>query len=50
MAARGACAEIDARALHAFANLTAALWMAHDGPGCLRSLDFSKLPVRVEGS
>jgi GAF domain len=45
-AARGAFAEIDFRALHAFANLATALWMAHDGPGWLRSLDYSSLPVR----
>ena len=49
-AARGAFAEIDFRALHAFANLAAALWMAHDGPGWLRSLDYSKLPVRTQGT
>jgi signal transduction protein with GAF and PtsI domain len=49
-AARGAFAEIDFRALHAFANLAAALWMAHDGPGWLRSLDYAKLPVRTEGT
>jgi len=49
-AARGAFAEVDFRALHAFANLAAALWMAHDGPGWLRSLDYSKLPVRTEGA
>src|SRR5262249_56180443 len=49
-AARGAFAEIDFRALHTFANLSAALWMAHDGPGWLRSLDTSKLPVRSEGT
>src|SRR6516225_1748813 len=41
-AARGAFAEVDFRALHAFANLATALWMAHDGPGWLRSLDYSK--------
>jgi hypothetical protein len=45
-AARGAFAEVDFRALHAFANLAAALWMAHGGPGWLRSLDYTKLPVR----
>src|ERR1700730_2683055 len=45
-AARGAFAEIDFRALHAFANLAAALWMAHGGPGWLRSLDYVELPVR----
>jgi GAF domain len=49
-AARGAFAEVDFRALHAFANLAAALWMAHDGPRWLRSLDYSKLPVRTEGT
>jgi len=49
-AARGTFAEIDFRALHAFANLAAALWMAHDGPDWLRSLDYSKLPVRTEGT
>ena len=49
-AARGAFAEVDFRALHAFAKLAAALWMAHDGPGWLRSLDYSKLPVRTEGT
>jgi hypothetical protein len=49
-AARGAFAEIDFRALHAFANLAAALWIANDGPGWLRSLDYSKLPVRTEGT
>ena len=45
-AARGAFAEVDFRALHAFANLAAALWMAHGGPGWLRSLDYAELPVR----
>jgi hypothetical protein len=49
-AARSAFSEIDFRALHAFANLAAALWMAHDGPGWLRSLDYAKLPVRTEGT
>jgi hypothetical protein len=46
--ARGAFQEIDFRALHAFANLAATLWMAHDGSGWLRSLDYAKLPVRTE--
>ena len=49
-AARGAFAEVDFRALHAFANLAAALWMAHDGQGWLRSLEYSELPVRTEGT
>ena len=49
-AAPGTFAEVDFRALHAFANLAAALWMAHDGPGWLRSLDYTKLPVRTEGT
>jgi hypothetical protein len=49
-AARGTFAEIDFRALHVFANLGAALWMAHDGPGWLRSLDYGSLPVRTEGT
>jgi hypothetical protein len=49
-AARGTFEEVDFRALQAFANLAAALWMAHDGPGWLRALDYSKLPVRSEGS
>ena len=49
-AARGAFAEIDFRALQAFANLAAALFIAHDGPGWLRSLDYGKLSVRSEGS
>lgn len=49
-AARGAFAEIDFRALHAFANLGAALWMAHGGPGWLHSLDYSNFLVRTEGT
>jgi signal transduction protein with GAF and PtsI domain len=49
-AGRGAFAEVDFRALHAFANLAAALWMAHDGQGWLRSLEYSELPVRTEGT
>jgi hypothetical protein len=49
-AARGTFAEIDFRAIQAFASLAAALWMAHDGPGWLRSLDYGKLPVRTEGT
>jgi GAF domain len=49
-AARGAFAEIDFRALHTFANLAAALFIAHDGPDWLRSLDYGKLPVRSEGN
>ena len=48
--AGGAFAEVDFRALHAFANLATALWMAHDGPGWLRSLDYSKLQVRTQGT
>ena len=49
-AARGAFAEVDFRALHAFANLAAALWMAHDGQGWLRSLEYSELPGRTGGT
>ena len=42
--------EVDFRAMHTFANLAAALWMAHDGPGWLRTLDYAELPVRTEGT
>ena len=49
-AARSAFEEVDFRAMHTFANLAAALWVAHDGPGWLRTIDYAKLPVRREGT
>jgi hypothetical protein len=32
------------RAMHAFAGLAAAVWMAHDGPAWLNTLDYSRFP------
>ncbi len=49
-AARGAFEEIDFRAMQTFAALAAALWMAHDGPAWLKTLDYDKLPVRTAGT
>jgi hypothetical protein len=49
-AARSAFEEVDLRAMHTFANLAAALWMAHDVPRWLRTIDYTKLPVRTEGT
>jgi GAF domain len=49
-AARGTFEEVDFRAMHAFSALAAALWMAHDGPGWLRTLDYAGMPVRTQGS
>ena len=31
-------------------GLAAGLWMAHDGPGWLTTIDYDKLPLRTEGS
>jgi hypothetical protein len=39
--------EIDMRAMHAFAALSAALWIAHDGPPWLKTLDYSRFPERT---
>ena len=49
-AARGTFEEVDFRALHAFASLAAALFMAHDGPAWLQTIDYDKLPLRTEGT
>jgi signal transduction protein with GAF and PtsI domain len=45
-AARGAYEEIDYRACETFARLAAALWVAHDGPKWLTTIDYDRLPVR----
>jgi hypothetical protein len=42
--------EIDMRAMHAFAGLAAALWVAHDGPAWLKTLDYSRFPERTSGT
>ena len=42
--------EIDMRAMHVFAGLAAALWIAHDGPGWLKSLDYDRFPERIAES
>lgn len=47
---RGTFGEQDLLAHQAFANLAAALWMAHDGPGWLASLNYAALPVRDRGT
>jgi hypothetical protein len=49
-AARGTFEEIDFRAMQMFAGLAAALWMAHDGPAWLTTLDYDKLPLRTAGT
>jgi signal transduction protein with GAF and PtsI domain len=46
-AARGAFEELDFEAMEAFAALAAALWMAHEGPAWLGTIDYSRLPVRT---
>jgi len=46
-ASRGAYEEIDYRACETFARLAAALWMAHDGPKWLTTIDYDRLPVRT---
>ena len=48
-AARGAFDELDFAAMEIFADLTAALWMAHDGPAWLGTIDYDGLPVRTAG-
>jgi len=45
-AARGAFEELDFEAMEAFAALAAAVWLAHDGPAWLCSIDYERLPVR----
>jgi GAF domain len=47
---RNSFSEIDLEAMRAFAGLAAALWIAHDGPGWLTSLDYKALPRRTRGS
>lgn len=42
--------EQDLAAHQAFAAAAAALWMAHDGPAWLRSIDYSGLPERHQGT
>jgi GAF domain-containing protein len=49
-AARGTFNETDLAAHEAFANLAAACWMAHGGPGWMAGLDMSVFPVRSTGS
>jgi hypothetical protein len=49
-AAPGAYEEIDYRACETFARLAAALWMAHDGPKWLTTIDCDRLPVRSTGA
>jgi signal transduction protein with GAF and PtsI domain len=49
-AARGAFDELDFAAMEIFADLTAAVWMAHDGPAWLGTIDYDRLPVRTAGS
>jgi signal transduction protein with GAF and PtsI domain len=46
---RGAFEEVDFRAMHGFAALAAALWMAHGGRAWLQTLDLDKLPTRDRG-
>ena len=46
---RNSFSEIDLEAMRAFAGLAAALWIAHDGPGWLTSLDYKALPRRTQG-
>src|SRR5215468_1350178 len=45
-AARGAFDELDFAAMEIFADLTAALWMAHGGPDWLCTINYDALPVR----
>jgi signal transduction protein with GAF and PtsI domain len=45
-AARGAFEELDFQIMEAFAALAAALWVAHEGPAWLCTIDYDKLPVR----
>jgi len=45
-AARGAFEELDFQAMEAFAALAAALWVAHEGPAWLSTIDYDELPVR----
>lgn len=49
-AARGTFAERDLTALQAFANLGAALFVAHGGPAWLGTIDTAGLPVRNTAS
>lgn len=49
-AARGTFGERDLATHGAFANLAAALWMAHDGPAWVAALDLLALPVRESGT
>jgi len=45
-AARGAFEELDFEAMEAFAALAAALWVAHEGPAWLCTIDYARLPRR----
>src|SRR5262245_33348311 len=45
-AARGAFEELDFHVMEAFAALAAALWVAHEGPDWLYTIDYDKLPIR----
>jgi signal transduction protein with GAF and PtsI domain len=45
-AARGAFEELDFEVMEAFAALAAALWVAHEGPAWLSTIDYAKLRVR----
>lgn len=45
-AARGAFEELDFAVMEAFAALAAALWVAHEGPAWLGTIDYDTLPVR----
>jgi hypothetical protein len=47
---RNTFSEIDMRATHAFAGLTAALWIAHGGPAWLGTLDYNSFPERTAGA
>lgn len=47
---RNSFSEIDLEATCAFASLAAALWIAHDGPGWLTSLNYDALPRHLQGS
>ncbi len=47
---RNTFSEIDMSAMHAFAGLTAALWIGHGGPAWLKTLDYSRFPERTDES
>lgn len=48
--ARNVFSEVDLQAILAFSGLATSLWMAHDGPGWMRKIDYTKLPERTKGS